>query len=385
MDPVFPADPKSELGDLTLELVSKASALAGQLPDAVKESVGDLVRSMNCYYSNLIEGHDTHPRDIDRALTGDYSDDAPRRVLQLEARAHIEVQQLIDAGEDPDVAPTDVDYLLWLHGAFCERLPDELLWVESPDTGKRVKVEPGAIRTGDVQVGRHVPPGAHELDAFLSRFQDAYAPGRLSKAQRITAVAAAHHRVLWIHPFYDGNGRVARLMSHAQLLRAGVGGSLWSVARGLARNVERYKASLMVADQPRQGDLDGRGALSDQGLRKFSLFFLGVCIDQVAFMESLLQPAELLRRMKLYVDDEVAAGRLPRGSFGLLREAFLVGDIERGRAAELTGYKERRGRQVLVRLLESGLLVSRGPRSPVRLGFPLDVIERWFPRLYPVD
>ncbi len=43
---------------------------------------------MNCYYSNLIEGHDTHPVDIERALRHDYSDDPRTRNLQLEAAAH---------------------------------------------------------------------------------------------------------------------------------------------------------------------------------------------------------------------------------------------------------------------------------------------------------
>jgi hypothetical protein len=173
-------------------------------------------------------------------------------------------------------------------------------------------------------------------------------------------------------------------MSHAMLLRSGVGSSLWSVARGLARRVQDYKATLMAADERRYNDLDGRGTLSERRLREFCLFFLDTAVDQVEFMESLLQPPELLRRMKLYVDDEVAAGRLPRGSLALLREAFLAGELERGRAGDVTGYRERRGRQILANLLEAGLLVSQGPRAAVRLGFPIDAAERLFPLLYPL-
>ncbi|MDD9983256.1 MAG: Fic family protein [Gammaproteobacteria bacterium] len=385
MEPMVPSDPESELADAAVDLVAKASALAGQIHGRVQAAIGELVRSMNCYYSNLIEGHDTHPRDIERALADSYSRDARRRELQLEARAHIELQRTIDSGEDPDVAPTSVEYLRWLHGEFCRRLPAELLYVENPDTGNRIRIVPGEFRTGSVAVGTHIPPDETALSSLLLRFEEAYAPERLSKSVRILTVAAAHHRLLWIHPFYDGNGRVARLMSHAMLLRCGVGSSLWSVARGLARNADRYRAALARADEPRHGGLDGRGSLSDRMLREFTRFFLDTCIDQVDFMASLLQPSELLRRMKLYVDDEVAAGRLPRGSLALLREAFLAGEVERGRAADLTGHRERRGRQVLSTLIDRRLLVSQGPRAPVRLGFPLDVLERWFPRLYPVD
>ena len=385
MEPMLPSDPESELADAALELVARSSALAGQVHGRVRDAIGDLVRSMNCYYSNLIEGHDTHPRDIARALADRYSEEPRRRELQLEARAHIDLQRTIDTGDDPDIAPTSIAYVQWLHGEFYSRLPEALLNVADPDTGEQIRIVPGGLRTGGVMVGRHVPPDANELPSFLRRFEEAYAPERLSRVHRILAVAAAHHRLLWIHPFFDGNGRVARLMSHAMLLRCGVGSSLWSAARGLARNAERYKAALARADDPRYGDADGRGTLSDQALREFGRFFLDTCIDQVRFMESLLQPSELLRRMKLHVDDEVSARRLPRGSLALLREAFLAGEVERGRVAELTGYRERRGRQILSTLTDRGLLVSSGPRAPARLGFPLDVLERWFPRLYPVD
>jgi Fic family protein len=107
---------------------------------------------------------------------------------------------------------------------------------------------------------------------FLQRIEEAYDPRRLLPPRRLIAVAAVHHRLLWLHPFYGGNGRVARLVAYAMLLRFGVGSSIWSVARGLARNVERYKASLMLADEARHNDLDGRGALSQSRLCEFASF-----------------------------------------------------------------------------------------------------------------
>ena len=385
MEPMLPARESRELDDLSFELTQHAASLAGQLHPKVKQGIGDLIRSMNCYYSNLIEGHHIHPRDIDKALADNYSSNPERRTLQKEARAHIDVQKMIDTGQDPESAPTSSEYIQWLHREFCSRLPAELLRVENPDTGEIIEVVPGELRTGNVQVGRHIPPSEKELDAYLTRLTNAYAPEKLSKPLQLIAVAAAHHRLLWIHPFYDGNGRVARLVSHAMLLRSGIGSSLWSVSRGLAREVTGYKATLAAADESRHGDLDGRGSLSESRLRDFCIYFLSTCLDQVKFMESLLQPSELLRRIKLYAEDEVDARRLPKGSLGLLREAFISGEVERGRAPELTGYQERKAREVLSTLINKGLLVSQGPRAPVTLGFPLDVVERWFPRLYPVD
>lgn len=384
MEPMLPPDGESRLEDLALDMATKASGLASQLPLAVRRGVGDLVRSMNCYYSNLIEGHDTHPRDIDRALShADYSTDPQKRALQREAVAHIEVQRLIDHNKDLQVETTSVDYLFWLHREFCQRLPEELLWVQNPDTGERLRVIAGKLRTGWVQVGRHIPPGAEVLPRFLDRFAQAYDKNRLSKVRQIIALGAAHHRLLWIHPFYDGNGRVARLMSHASLQRCGVGSSLWSVARGLARNVTEYKALLMAADQPRFGDLDGRGTLSTKTLIEFCRFFLTICIDQIDFMASLLEPGDLLKRMRLHIEEEVQAGNLPKGSFPILREALLTGEVSRGRAGEITGYGERMARNVVSALLKKGYLKSESTRCPLVLSFPINSIERWFPRLYP--
>jgi Fic family protein len=386
MEPMLPVEGDGELSDLAFDLVRSSSLLSAPLAAPVRDELGRLVRSMNCYYSNLIEGHQTQPRDIERALARDFEVVGRQRDLQLEAFAHINVQGRIDSGDEPpDVWPISEAYVRWLHRSFCEQLPDSLLAVKSEDSDRMVKVEPGEYRVDPVRVGRHIPPSPTMLGSFMERFDEAYSPIKLSKVQRLLSSAAAHHRLLWIHPFADGNGRVARLMSHALLLRLGVGSGLWSVSRGLARSVEQYKTVLAAADAPRRNDLDGRGNLSMEGLREFCRFFLGVCIDQVEFMRSLLQPAEIIRRIELYVNDEVSARRLPKGSFELLREVFYQGEIVRGRAPEITGYEERRARETVSVLLEKGLLLSKGPRAPVTLGFPIEVLERWLPTLYPMD
>lgn len=382
LEPLLPGDHRRDLEDLAVELVAKASALAARLHPVLRASVGDLVRSMNCYYSNLIEGHDTLPADIDRALAGDYSREPERRKLQLEARAHIEVQRLVDAGEAP-AAVVSVEFIRWLHQAFCERLPDELLWVENPDTGERQQVVGGELRKRHVRVGAHVAPAPEELEGFLLRFVEAYNPPRLSRFRKVIAVAASHHRLLWIHPFLDGNGRVTRLFSHALLREIGVGSELWSVSRGLARSATEYKTRLMAADEPRQGDVDGRGSLTQAGLEEFCRYFLATCVDQVSFMENLLEPSELLRRIEIWCEEETRARRLPRNTWPLLREAVMAGEFPRGRAADLTRYRARQARTVLKALTDRGYLVSSSAHGPVRLGIPMDVVDRWFPRLYP--
>jgi Fic family protein len=380
MEPMLP-DLDAGLGDQVLALVEKSSSFSGSLNASLKASIGDVVRAMNCYYSNLIEGHDTHLADIERAMRNDYSKEPKKRDLQLEARAHIEVQSMIDRGEMPYPAMS-VEGICWIHREFCIRLPDSLLEIEDHVTGTTVRMTPGEIRTRHVRVGAHFAPEPAALPALLNRFVQAYSSPMLSKTQRILAVGAGHHRLAWIHPFVDGNGRVMRLLSHALLKELGIGSELWSVSRGLARNVARSKELLQAADELKRGDLDGRGTLTEAGLAEFCRFFLGVCIDQIDFMKSLLKPTELMNRVEVWTDEEIRAKRLPKGSWRLLREAILIGEFPRARANELTGYQERQARTVLGELVTRGLLVSDTPKGPVRLGFPSVVIERWFPGLY---
>ena len=220
MEPMLVADSsrhRGVLADLALELAAESAAFKSSLPSGLVSALASLVRSMNCYYSNLIEGHDTHPIDIERALRNDYSSNPKKRNLQLEAKAHISVQAWIDEGGLAG-APTDTASLLEIHSRFCEQLPEELLIVVNPDTEDTDTVIPGGLRHRDVIVGRHVAVSPGAVPRFLARFEDAY--GKLGKVDAILGAAAAHHRLLWIHPFMDGNGRVARLMTHAMLLRS---------------------------------------------------------------------------------------------------------------------------------------------------------------------
>lgn len=367
-----------ELRDLAYQLGSDAAGLAGRLAPGTIDAIGDLTRGMNCYYSNLIEGHDTRPIDIERALRSDYAGDGRRRDLQLEAAAHIGVQAAIDHATLPSLPPTAL--AIELHRRFYALLPDSLARVEELGTGRIVPVRPGLLREGDVRVGHHVAPSVAELPGYLRRLDES-APERFGRADRLVAIAAAHHRLLWIHPFPDGNGRVARLLSHALLRRAGVGSPLWSVARGLARHVDTYRAMLARADDPPQGAQDGRGLLSDGRLAGFCRFFLACCLDQVRFMRSLLSPEALAGRLREFVAAEAAGGRLDTRTAAALAHAALFGEVPRAALPGLLGVNERQARRLMQPLTGRGLLV--GPKdAPLRIAFPLGESERLFPHLW---
>ena len=371
---------RAALTDLVVELAAKAAGFRRSLPEGVLRALADLVRAMNCYYSNLIEGHDTHPIDIERALKNDYSADADKRNLQLEAKAHISVQQWIDEGGLAGRATT-AEGLTAMHRRFGQLLPEELLWVEDPDTGKRVKVDPGTLRNRDVKVGRHIPVSPGALPRFLERFEAVYS--NLGKTDSILAAASAHHRLLWIHPFLDGNGRVARLMSCAMLQEALDSSGIWSIARGLARNEDTYKSQLMACDVERRNDLDGRGRLSEDALVEFTRFFLSICIDQIDFMEGLVQPDRLRDRILIWTEEQIRADALPPNSGAVLEAVLYRSALPRGEVGRITGTGARQARRVTSALIEREVLTSESSRAPLRLAFPARLASRWMPGLFP--
>lgn len=371
---------RGELNDLALELAEKSAAFRSSLPESIASALADLVRSMNCYYSNLIEGHNTHPIDIERALAGDYSADPKKRDLQLEAKAHITVQRWIDEGgmKEPPTAPASI---IEIHRRFCELLPEDLLFVEDPETKERVPVVPGQLRERYVKVGQHIAISPGAVPRFLERMHQAYrGAGRI---ESILAAACAHHRLLWVHPFVDGNGRVARLMSYAMLRAALDTRGLWSVARGLARREADYKDHLAACDADRRGDMDGRGTLSESALAFFTAFFLRVSIDQVEFMAGLMQAERLRDRIMIWTEEEMRVGALPPKSDIVLRAVLYQGVLERGEVDSMLGMSERAARRITSALLKAGAITSESTRAPLRLAFPAKYAERWMPGLFP--
>jgi len=371
---------RGALTDLAVDLVAKASGFRRSLPAGIVTALADLVRSMNCYYSNLIEGHDTHPIDIERALKNDYSADPRKRDLQIEAKAHIAVQRWIDEGHlrNRSVA---AESIIEVHRHFCAELPDDLLWIEDPETNEKARVVPGELRSRDVRVGRHISISPGAVPRFLARFEQAY--GKLGRADTLLAAAAAHHRLLWIHPFLDGNGRVTRLMSHATLLDALDTGGIWSVSRGLARNVAAYKNHLAECDLQRRNDLDGRGNLSEEALASFTRFFLEICVDQVSFMEGLMQPDRLRVRILRWAEEEMRLDAFPPKTGSILEALLYRGALPRGDVAGILDVTPRHARRVVSALTERGVLSSAGPREPLVLAFPATLASVWMPGLFP--
>jgi Fic family protein len=386
IEPARLETPPEAVADLVAELASKSSSLGRVLHPRTAANLAGLVRVMNTYYSNLIEGHNTRPREIERALAGELDNDAGRRNLQLEAAAHVRVQDEIDrlGSEDSLPEPASTEFIRLLHREFYRDAPQAMLHIGG--AGRDFMMSPGEWRSRpehDNAVGRHVPPASDHVDAFMRYFAQRYEFRTMGKAGRTIAMAAAHHRFNYIHPFPDGNGRVSRLMTHAMAWKADVAAhGLWSISRGLARGLEsrtEYKQMMDAADSPRDNDLDGRGNLSQRALIDFVTWFLRIALDQVTFMSGLFELDALAARLReMVARDE----RLKPEAAGLLEETLIRGEIDRGDASRITGLPERSARRVLTELVEFGLLASPTPKGSLSLQFPAERLEVLFPRLY---
>ncbi len=345
------------------------------------------LRAMNSYYTNKIEGQHTKPAEIERAIKNDFNADAALAKKQRVAIAHMEVEQGLEI-DLANTAPGDIFspvLVRKIHQLLYGRLPESDRVTDEGET-----IVPGEFRNKPVKAGLHVAPPCEDIEGLMGAWADGYC--KLAGAEALLIGAAcSHHRLAWIHPFIDGNGRAARLHTHLVLHAMGLTQGLWSPMRGLARTQEQYYARLNDADLSRRNDLDGRGPLSQEELVAFAIYFLEVCLDQVRFMRGRLDLASLrdrIRSLLLYLQGqpwEIGSERsvVKIDALEAVHYVAMAGPIERGRFVAMTGLGDRTGRRVLTSLLDFGVLTEASPRSPVAFGVPLDSLRFLFPNLWP--
>ncbi|MBD9391270.1 Fic family protein [Acidovorax sp. ACV01] len=380
-EPLLPSDARMEpLLTKAHDLSRAATLLAGT---RVPPELRTLLRSMNSYYTNRIEGQHTRPHEIEQALRKDFSQDAVLAAKQRLAVAHIEAESALEqryAGVGGARALYSVDAGQVLHRELFGRLPSSDLV-----TAENEPIAPGALRQREVQVGQHVAPAWASVPQFLERWAACYSGVRRGEAA-LVAMACAHQRLGWVHPFVDGNGRVMRLHTHTLLSALGYTGGLWSPLRGFARSTEQYYALLADADSARRGDLDGRGNLSEQALVAWADYVLDVCQDQVGLMTDMLDFKTLKARIEacLVFEATVEKSGARQESLRGLHYLFLSGEeMARGDFKSMLGMSDRGATDALGALVRRGLLVSDSPQGKVRFGLPQHALRFLFPRLWP--
>jgi len=392
--PYIPQDKApEELQDQIVKVMRLDADLHGKIPRPLRVPMTNLLRVVNSYYSNKIEGNSTLPADI---LRTEQVADAPQEVKAsedfLEIKRHIEAQRRLT--EDP-INPVEActrDTISRLHREFYAGVPEEMLDIQMNEQGDVVRMVPGVFRQYDVKVSQHIAPTVEQMQAYLGQFERVYRLDWIHGLSRFLAAAAAHHRLMWIHPFMDGNGRTGRLFTDQYLKASGFGGyGLWSMSRGFARNTEAYYGMLQAADQPRKGDQDGRGILSDSALMRWTRYFTETALDQVQYFSAQLDPEKLGERIDVYFEMR-SRGALSDGKGNALPELRIearnvyktllhMGDQPRAELQASLGVGERTTRGLLSQMAKEGLITLDG-RKPVSLNLSRHSIDFLFPYLW---
>jgi Fic family protein len=353
-------------------LVNSAKLVGGQnihLINAVK----DLLRFTNSYYSNMIESEGTHPIDIEKAMKQNFSSDDRKRHLQKLSLIHIDVQKYLEETLDLSEKPYQLTKIKDIHREFYSKEDmKKSLHIEHDDLS--VEMIPGELRVGDVKVGNHIAPKFDELNAFFGQFELLYNSSMpLSKTMKLIYALCSHHRLVYIHPFYDGNGRVSRLYLDYLMQFIGIQGyGLWNISRGLARNQSEYRKFLSIADEKNESYNDGTGPLSLKGLQKFLYFMLDVSLDQVDFMSELLRLDSLAPKIDSFVAlsqkgliPDVEA--LPKDSEKLFQYLLIYGEVNRGKVPDIINSSKPTSIKLINKLIEMDFLISDTPKSPIRI------------------
>lgn len=384
MLPALPSKTTPELDELILRVTATSAALGKGIHPLILNEIARLMVKVNSYYTNAMEGNPSKLKDIDAALNNELDKNKAKRNFQLEHLAHIEVQEAMAKRlqEEPALRICSEEFLCWLHEQFFNRLPPELRYAKT-EGGGLVPVEPGKLRDRGISVGRHEAPATKkEIEDYLAEFERLLSPEKLPGPQKLLGMASSHHRFLWVHPFPEGNGRVARLLTTAYGIKINVGDNmLWTVARAFARNREEYDEHLALADRPRRNSLDGRGPLSEEDLLSFCIYFLRCCDDQISFMDGKLRLNELEKRYDRFIDGLLDEKQLSKAGAKVMKRILLQGEIPRGQISEICGVKQRRATQIIKELLDARLTRSETVYGPMRLSISADMAAVLFPEL----
>jgi len=392
--PIMPNDLQGNLFEELIikaeQVVLKSQMLSGVHTSQTIHAVSKMLYGVNSYYSNKIESEGTHPVSIEKAMRKEYSEDSKEKSLQILSLKYIETQKILFSKAD-DICLFESSTMQLAHRLlYAQKGMEPFLKIK--DNNKIFLMKPGELRETEVIVGKHIPPLASKLPSLLDQMQNLFKLenyGTISK--RLILALVFHHKITWIHPFLDGNGRVSRLMldlSLKQLLGKSYG--IWNISRGLARDEDRYKTMLHNADMQKHGDFDGRGTLSTKELSAFVEYMLDIALDQIEYMSSCLRLDSLSKRVDEYVRvfsdmQGVYKKPLPKETNTILKELLLKGEIARGEVGGIINCSRRKATDIVKTLLEERLIESNSIKDKLRINFNAHISQFIFPELVPLS
>ena len=201
------------------------------LPQAAVRKLSEQFGIEMTYNSNAIEGNSLTLKETFLVINEGLTIKGKPLRDHLEAKSHTDaleyLYELVDKGK---------------RSTLSERLIREFNQIVMRDMDKEWA---GRYRNSNVIItgADHTPPEAVELPRMMHELVDWLRENRKT-LHAVELAAVLHHRLVSIHPFFDGNGRTARLAMNVVLMRAG-----FPLAVVLKNDRKRYYRTQQEADK----------------------------------------------------------------------------------------------------------------------------------------
>lgn len=391
--PIIPTNLKGHINDIHLDkaklIIEKSLLLTSTHNQINLDEVIKLLRTTNSYYSNRIESEGTHPINIYNAMNGNFDTNQKNKLLQQLSLVHIEVQKYIEGSINTTNNIFDIEYIKKIHTEFYAK-SDMKKFLNISFNNIKATMIAGEFRKQDVQIGNHIPTPFNILEDSMNQWANIYNKSITNKPkeEQLIYILSSHHRFVYLHPFLDGNGRISRLFLDYLFFKIGIKGyGLWNIARGLARQSSKYKETLSSADMPRQGSIDGRGALSNKALDEYLSFMLDTSLDQVNYMYENLKMQTLSSRLSKFVvmssNKQINNIIVEKYSDLLFDKLLIKGELKRSEVGKVIGKSDRTASRLIRQLLDNDLIKSKSHKSVISLKITPRFASFLFPELFP--
>lgn len=174
------------------------------IPSYALKSIKESLSLEWTYNSNSIEGNTLTLQETKMVIEEGFTIKGKSLREHFEAVNHQEAIELVESLISDSYILKETD-ILNIHELVLQKIEKDFA---------------GRFRTSGVRISgaNFVPPNALRIDEFITELTDWT---NSSDMNIVLKSAVFHHRFVWIHPFFDGNGRTARLLFNLLLMKEG--------------------------------------------------------------------------------------------------------------------------------------------------------------------
>lgn len=203
----------SELASIIIELETlRKKVLGGPVPPYIFFQLKDIFQLLESLASARVEGNNTTLSDfVDRIISDQDEKKKDEKTIEI-----LNIDQAIRFINENVNKETKFDRALLseIHKILVRGLTP-------PPKGEGSRF-PGQLRPHDVIINKskHVPPEHIKVLDYFDELMD-FVNCEMGTQYHLLSIALAHHRMSWIHPFDNGNGRFVRIFTYAMLIKQG--------------------------------------------------------------------------------------------------------------------------------------------------------------------